>query len=60
MIGKDIRIEVIQCEDGKVRIGIEAPPHVKVHREEVFNLIKEENIKANRVHISDILKLKEL
>lgn len=60
MIGKDIKIEIIQCEDGKVRIGIEAPPHVKVHREEIFNLIKEENRKANKIDISDILKLKGL
>lgn len=60
MIGKDIRIEVIQCEDGKVRLGIDAPPHVKVYREELFNLIKEENREANKFQMSDIIKLREL
>ena len=50
MIGQDIKIEVIQCEEGKVRIGIEAPPHVKIYREEVFLLTKEENKKANETN----------
>jgi carbon storage regulator len=32
----DIRVVVISFRDGKVRLGIDAPPEVPVHREEVW------------------------
>ena len=35
LIGDDIRIKVTSIEDGKVRIGIDAPASVVVDREEV-------------------------
>ena len=42
MIGDDIRIMVLQAHDGVVRIGVEAPREVAVHRSEVYKRIKEE------------------
>ncbi|HFL2188237.1 carbon storage regulator CsrA [Pseudomonas putida] len=41
MIGDDIRIMVLQAHDGVVRIGVEAPREVTVHRSEVYKRIKE-------------------
>lgn len=41
MIGDDITIMVIEFRDGKVRLGIDAPKHVQVHREEVYKAIKQ-------------------
>ena len=41
MIGDDIRIMVLQAHDGVVRIGVEAPREVAVHRSEVYKRIKE-------------------
>lgn len=43
MIGDDITIMVtdINPRTGKVRIGIEAPQDLPVHREEVYRAIKE-------------------
>jgi len=35
-IGSDVTITVVAVEGGKVRIGIEAPRHISVDREEVF------------------------
>ncbi len=38
-IGDDIEIMVVGIQDGKVKLGITAPPNVPVHRLEVYQLI---------------------
>ncbi|UFJ40057.1 carbon storage regulator CsrA [Brevibacillus humidisoli] len=43
MVGDAIEIKVIAVEGDTVRIGIEAPRDVEVHRKEVYVAIKEEN-----------------
>ena len=43
-IGDDIRITFLEAKGKQVRIGIEAPPHIAVHREEIYQLIREQNI----------------
>ena len=35
-----VLITVVEIRNGKVRIGIEAPASVAVHRQEVFDLIQ--------------------
>lgn len=37
-----IRITVVKIQDGKVRLGIEAPAEVAVHRQEVYDAIQRE------------------
>jgi carbon storage regulator len=48
-IGDDIKITFLETKGKQVRIGIEAPPHIAVHREEIYQLIREQNIQAARV-----------
>jgi carbon storage regulator len=36
VIGQDIVITIVEIRGDKVRLGIEAPPHVSVHRQEVY------------------------
>jgi len=36
MIGDDVVITIVDVRGDKVRIGIEAPAHVPVHRHEIF------------------------
>lgn len=42
MIGDDITITITQIKDNQVKIGIEAPKDVPVHREEIFLMLKEQ------------------
>jgi len=46
VIAGNIRVKVLEVEGGRVRLGIEAPADIEVHREEVFELISEANVKA--------------
>jgi len=48
-IGDDIKITFLETKGKQVRIGIEAPPHIAVHREEIYHLIREQNIQAVKV-----------
>jgi len=48
-IGDDIKITFLETKGKQVRIGIEAPPHITVHREEIYQLIREQNIQAANV-----------
>jgi len=41
MIGHDIKVTVLSAGDDKIRIGIDAPADVKVHRYEVYVEIQE-------------------
>ena len=43
MIGDDIVVTVIESTRDQIRIGIDAPRHVSVHRHEVYAEIQREN-----------------
>jgi carbon storage regulator len=42
-IGDDIIITVVDIRGDRVRIGIQAPPNVSVHRQEVYDAIKSDH-----------------
>lgn len=35
VIGRNIRVKVLSVSGGQVRLGIEAPPEIPVHRQEI-------------------------
>ncbi|HUS47108.1 MAG TPA: carbon storage regulator CsrA [Phycisphaerae bacterium] len=43
IIGDDIEITIVDIRGEKVRLGINAPPHVPVHRKEVYEAMKRES-----------------
>ena len=47
-IGDSVKITVLEVRSGQVKLGIEAPPEVKVHREEIYARIQEENRRTQR------------
>lgn len=42
VIGDDIKIMIIEVRGDKVRIGIDSPRDVTVHREEIYEAIKQD------------------
>ncbi len=42
VVGDDIKITILGVKGTQVRIGIEAPKDVGVHRQEIYNAIQEE------------------
>ena len=45
MLGDDIVLTVVDIRGDKVRLGIDAPQEIPVHRKEVYDAIKRENLK---------------
>lgn len=46
VIGHDIVLTVVEIKGGQVRLGIQAPRSVDVHRQEVYDQVLRENISA--------------
>ncbi|MFN7906301.1 MAG: carbon storage regulator CsrA [Pseudobdellovibrionaceae bacterium] len=63
-IDDHIKIRVVQIKGKQVRLGIEAPKDTKIHREEVYTAIQEQNEKSVAISsdhtrsISNLLKPK--
>ncbi len=49
MIGDEVMVTVLDVGRGQVRLGISAPENLKVHREEIYLKVIEENRKASEV-----------
>lgn len=60
IIGDEIAITVLGIEGDHVKLGITAPKEIPVHRREVYEQIKKENVEAaqsSATDFSSILKL---
>lgn len=58
IIDGNIEIKVLEIEDGKVRIGIEAPKNIDIFRKELYKCIQEENVEAANAKL-DIDKMNQ-
>jgi len=47
-IGDDVKITIVEVKGNHVKLGIDAPPSVKVHREEIYERIQAENRRARQ------------
>ncbi|MBV53855.1 MAG: carbon storage regulator [Coxiellaceae bacterium] len=43
VIGDDVKLTVLGVRGNQVRLGIDAPKNVSVHREEIYDRIAQEN-----------------
>jgi carbon storage regulator len=60
-IDDHIKIVVVQIKGKQVRLGIKAPKETKIHREEVYQAIQDQNKIAAQANLGDINNLsKEL
>jgi len=53
IIGDDVVVTIVDIRGDKVRLGIQAPQDVPVHRQEVYEAIKRENEKSASLEPSD-------
>ena len=53
IIGDDVVITIVDIRGDKVRLGINAPQDIPVHRREVYEAIQRENQKAAKLKPSD-------
>lgn len=56
-IGDEIKITILECQNKQVKLGIVAPKEVKVHREEIFEKIQEQNRKAVAMSKDELIKI---
>ena len=54
MIGDDVEITIVDVRGDRVRIGINAPRSIQVHRKEVYDAIKRENAEASTMRAEDV------
>ncbi len=52
MIGEEVTVTVLGVKGNQVRIGVNAPKSISVHREEIFERIKNEQQEAGRNGLS--------
>ena len=46
IIDEQIKVTILELDNNRVQVGIEAPRDISIHREEVYLEIQEENRKA--------------
>jgi carbon storage regulator len=55
-IGDDTVITLVEIKDNHVRLGIDAPRHISVHRQEVYDRIKRANLASSGIDVSQMRK----
>ncbi len=54
MIGNDVTVTVLGVKGNQVRIGINAPKNIAVHREEIYERVKREQEGGNSMASTEV------
>ncbi len=58
-VGDEITITVLEIRGNQVRLGLQAPLDVIIHRKELYDKIKSENLMSSGLSIADFKKIRE-
>ncbi|MCU7711870.1 MULTISPECIES: carbon storage regulator CsrA [Priestia] len=59
-IGDEIEVTVLAVNGDQVKLGIQAPKSVDIHRQEIYEEIRNENTSASQITLHAIDMLKQL
>jgi carbon storage regulator len=59
VIGDNVIITIVDVRGDRVRLGIEAPREVSVHRREVYDAIQRENLQAAQIQPEQARRISE-
>ena len=59
-IGNNIKVTVLEMQGKQVKVGIDAPKELSIYREEIYQRIQEENMKAAMASKSNLQKVKTI
>ena len=57
VIGDNIVVTIVDVRGDKVRLGIEAPREISVHRREVYDAIQRENRQAAQISLDEARRI---
>jgi len=55
-IGDDITVTLLEIKGAQVKLGIQAPKSIGIHRNEIYEKIREENLRSSNISDSDLSK----
>ncbi|MCC0727041.1 carbon storage regulator CsrA [Clostridioides sp. ZZV14-6045] len=58
LIGENIEVKVVGVDGNNVKLAMSAPNNIGILRKEIYEKIKEENIKATKKNIDILSNLK--
>ena len=59
-IGDDITITLLEIKGPQVKLGIQAPQGISIHRQEIYERIRGENLSSTEVRMSDLSRAASL
>ena len=59
-IGDDITVTLLEIKGTQVKLGIQAPNSIGIHRNEIYEKIREENLRSSNISGSDLSKAADL
>lgn len=63
IIGENIEVKILKIDSNAVKIGIIAPPNIKIYRQEIYKHVaaqNKESINAASDNIGNVMSLKEV
>ena len=54
MIGDNVEIKIVEVKGDYVKLGINAPRHISIHRKEIYEAIQRENMEAAQNKMIDL------